>query len=365
MKKITMISIAVLVLVLFGVSSVFAGGRQQPQAAAKLEIALITDYGTIDDGSFNQGSWEGVVEYGERHNKRFEYFQPSEVSDAAYLDTIELAIGAGASVIVTPGFLFGASIFAAQDMFPQARFILLDAAPNKDGTTRIGPNTVSVMYAEEQAGFLAGYAAVMDGYRRLGFVGGIPVPAVVRFGRGYVQGANHAAQTLGLAAGAVTIRYHYCGTFAPSPAIQTMAASWYQDGIELIFAAAGGVGFSVFAAAEATGGWAIGVDVDQAHHSPRVITSALKGLQASVYQTIGMHYAGNFPGGQRVMFDASNNGVGLPMATSRFRQVTQAQYDAIFRQLATGAVRVSNDISGGPSGVTSVNAPLIRLTFIN
>jgi len=316
-------------------------------------LALITDYGTIDDGSFNQGSWEGLVWYAEENGISHQYIQPAEVSDAAYIDAIELAIIGGAELIVTPGFLFASPIYEAQGLFPDTKFVLIDSVP--DGPSGIADNTVSVLYAEQQSGFLAGYAAVMDGHRQLGFVGGIAVPPVVLFGTGFVEGADYAAQELGLSPGDVSVMYHYAGTFSPSADAQSMAASWYNDGVEVIFTAAGGVNFSVFAAAEAAGGLTIGVDSDQSWISETIITSALKGLQASVYSVISDYMAGNFPGGQIKVFDAAVDGVGLPMETSRFQQFTQAQYDEIFAKLVAGSIPISTEIGNTAHEGLSLN----------
>jgi len=200
------------------------------------------------------------------------------------------------------------------------------------------------LYAEHESGFLAGYAAVMDGYRELGFTGGVPVPAVVRFGHGFIQGAEYAAASLGLPEGEVSIRFHYFGGFAPAPEHVAFAQAWFAAGVEVIFAAAGGAGGSVISAAEAAGGYVIGVDVDQSGDSDVVITSAMKALANSVYNLLGHYAVGTFPGGRIEMFDAASDGVALPMENSRFRQFTQAQYDAIFAQLASGAVVVNNSL---------------------
>ncbi|MCL2863934.1 MAG: BMP family ABC transporter substrate-binding protein [Lachnospiraceae bacterium] len=328
-----------------------------------IPIALVTDYGTIDDGSFNQGSWEGVVAYAEENGIPHQYIQPAEKTDAGYLDAIVLAIEGGAQIVVTPGFLFEVSVGEAQSMFPDVKFVLIDGRPDiGEDAPYIADNTVAVLYAEEESGFLAGYAAVMEGHTSLGFIGGIAVPAVVRFGTGFVEGAEYAAAELGLAEGEITINYAYAGTFGPSPEVQTMAASWYNEGVEVIFAAAGGAGFSVFAAAEAAGALAIGVDIDQAGASDTIITSALKGLEASVYSILSDFFAGNFPGGTEKIFDASLNGVGLPMETSRFENFTQAQYDDIFQRLANGEVEVSTEV--GPEAHLNLNLSIVEVVNI-
>jgi basic membrane protein A len=343
------------------------GESAQAPAGTDAELALITDIGDIDDKSFNQGSWQGLERYAREHGITHRYYQPIEKSNDAYLHSIDLAVQGGAKLIVTPGFLFEVPIFLAQERYPNVHFVLIDGVPNDgnwgDGPEfRTDPNTVGILYAEEQAGFLAGYAAVKDGNTRLGFMGGMAVPAVVRFGYGFVQGADFAAQEMGLAAGSVTINYHYTGGFEATPQVQAMSASWYNDGVEVIFACGGAVGNSVMAAAEAANAKVIGVDIDQSEESPTVITSAMKGLQASVYSAVSDFYAGNFPGGQTKVFDAANEGVGLPMATSKFGTFSQADYDAIFGRLASGAITLQNDAD--VDSAAAITTGIVAVTLI-
>jgi basic membrane protein A len=319
------------------------------------ELALITDLGTIDDRSFNQGSWEGVVQYATENNIAHKYYKPADQGDDAYLNAIDLAVQGGAKVIVTPGYLFEVPIFQAQDIYKNVKFVLLDGTPNNGNydafESKIGDNTVAITYAEEQSGFLAGYAAVIDGYRKLGFMGGMAVPAVIRFGHGYIQGADYAAAELGLAAGSVSVNYYYTGTFAPAPEISAMAAAWYNDGIEVIFSCGGGICFSIFPAADNSGNVVIGVDGDQSGESPTVITSAMKLLTKSVYDKIVQFYNGSFPGGQAEIYSAANLGVGLPMETSKFKTFTQAQYDAVYAKLQDGTIVVDNNTEIAPDEV--------------
>ena len=320
------------------------------------EIALITDIGDIDDKSFNQGAWEGVEAYAEANNKSYQYYRPTDQGTDEYLDSIELAVNNGAQVIVTPGFLFEVPIFFAQDEYPDTSFILLDGVPNDanwGGPTgpefRTEDNVMSILYAEEQAGFLACYAAVTDGYRDLGFMGGLAVPAVVRFGIGFAQGAQAAAVDLSLDNGDVSLRYHYTGDFAANPKNRATADTMYQQDVEVIFAAGGAVGQSVMAAAEVADAKVIGVDINQGGDSPTVITSAIKGLGASVESALADFFAGEFQGGETVVFDASNDGVGLPTdeESFRFETFTVEQYNAIFEDLADGSVSVDSDLALG------------------
>jgi basic membrane protein A len=300
------------------------------------EIAMITDYGDIDDESFNQGTWEGIVAWAKANGKTYEYYRPNEVSDAAYLESIELAITAGARIVITPGFLFSGAVGEAQALYPDVKFVLIDAVP-AGGT---GDNTVSILFAEHESGFLAGYAAVRNGARRLGFMGGIAVPAVVRFGVGYVAGAYYAADELGVNISFPANRYAYLGTFGPSDEVRTRALSWYQDGTDIIFAAAGGAGTSVMSAAEAANLFMVGVDVDQSYLSRSVLTSAMKDLGSAVATSLDAFYAGNFPGGEILTLGASNDGVALPQDFSRFVNFTTVDYNTIFNQVASGAIVV-------------------------
>lgn len=324
------------------------GGGGSGGSSGGTELALITDLGTIDDKSFNQGAWEGLKQYATENNITYDYFQPAAQGGDAYLNAIDLAVKSGAMVVVTPGFLFETPIYQAQDRYPEVHFILLDGTPHDgDYTTgpnyKIGTNTVAVHYAEEQSGFLAGYASVMEGYLKLGFMGGMAVPSVIRFGHGFVQGADVAAQELGLADGSVTVNYFYTGVFEAQPEIQTMAAAWYREGVEVIFSCGGGICHSVFTAASQANGKVIGVDSDQSDDSPTVITSAMKRLPKSVYDKIGDHYKGTFPGGQDVTYAADNDGVGLPMDTSKFTKFNKEQYDAIYAKLVNKTVEVNKD----------------------
>jgi len=373
MKKVfKFLSLALLLVVVLALTACTRDDEEtpvgQPDAdGPNIRIALIahSPESILDDGSFNAGAWQGILQFARENGLStsrgvdIEFFQPGAGTDDARIDLVESAIqNFGANVIVMPGHHFIASSYEMQNLFPDTYFILLDASP----AGAISSNLVAIHYAEEESGFLAGYAAVMNGYRNLGFMGGVAVPAVVRFGTGFIEGAEYAANELGLAEGEVTINYAYAGTFSPAPEVQTMAASWYNEGVEVIFAAAGGAGFSVFAAAEAANALAIGVDIDQAGASDTVITSALKGLEASVYSVISDFFAGDFPGGIAKIFDASLDGVGLPMDTSRFENFTQDQYDDIFQRLANDEIDVSTEV--GPEAHLNLNLSLVDLINI-
>ncbi len=316
--------------------------------ADSYEIAMITDIGTIDDKSFNQSTWEAVKAFGDANGKTYNYYQPSAQSTDIYLERIDQAVTDGAKVIVTPGYMFEEPIFIAQDKYPDVSFVLIDGNPHSADYSefRTEKNAVGMVFAEEQSAFLAGYAAVKDGYTKLGFMGGMAVPAVVRFGYGFVQGADYAAKELGLTD--VSVNYYYTGGFDATPEAQAMASSWYNDGVQVIFGCGGAVGNSVMAAAEATGNKVIGVDKDQSTESPTVITSAMKDIAYGVNTTLTAFFDGKFPGSESWILGADTHSVQLPMATSKFEKFTQADYDAIYAKLASGEVTPQKDVVQSP-----------------
>lgn len=344
MKKILVL--LSLFLVTFSLTACAQKETPKEETPTGYEIALVTDVGTIDDKSFNQGAWEGVVKYAEENKLTYQYYKPAAATTVDYVAAIDEAVAAGAKVVVTPGFMFAPAIYEAQTTYPEVNFILLDADPHTEdySTFKIEKNVYSVYYAEDQSGFLAGYAAVKEGYTKLGFMGGMAVPAVVKFGYGFLQGADYAANELGVN---VEVTYKYLNSFAQDTAWATEAKSWFADGAEVIFVAAGGAGLSVMAGADEVGGKVIGVDVDQSNLSKSVITSATKGLTKSVYDGLTDFYAGNFKGGQIVTLDVTVDGVGLPADFSRFTKFTQADYDTIYAALKadTNGVRtnIKND----------------------
>jgi basic membrane protein A len=348
--------IGMLLVLLFAVVLVGCGNNTLNPDDQK--IVLITDKGDITDKSFNQGAYEGVKAYAEANDIEYGYLKPADATDADYIAAIEQAIADGATIIVTPGFLFEPAINAVQADYPNVYFILLDGSPANvtDGT--IEDNVYSIFYAEEQSGFLAGYAAVKDGYRKLGFMGGLAVPAVQRFGHGFVQGASKAAEELNLAANAIDIQYLYTGDFKASPEVQAAAATMYANGVEVIFACGGAVGQSVMAAAATAGKKVIGVDVDQSGDSTTVITSAMKNLAGSVIQALeALFETGKWEsdfGGKSVVLDASREGVQLPIATSRFTTFSTADYESALAKLVDGTYEVSSTIGAfGDDGTAS------------
>ncbi|MDD5938001.1 MAG: BMP family ABC transporter substrate-binding protein [Clostridiales bacterium] len=337
--------------------SAAAGLTADPAA----KIAMITDKGDINDKSFNQGTWEGIQAWCAENGKECQYYKPVEATTDAYTAMIEQAIGDGYKVIVTPGFLFEEPIYNVQDKYPDVAFILIDGNPhNADYSNyKTADNTVGILFSEEQVGYLAGYAAVKDGYTKLGFLGGQAVPAVVRYGYGFVQGADAAAAEAGET---VDMMYYYTGGFDATPEAQALAASWYKAGTEVIFGCGGSVGNSAMAAAEQNNGKVIGVDVDQSGESETVISSAMKGLAEAVSQMLDAYYAGEFPGGQNLTLGADSEAVKLPMESSKWNTFSQDDYDALYAQLADGSIAPKkDDAAESPVDLGCAN---VNVTFV-
>ncbi|MCR5774569.1 MAG: BMP family ABC transporter substrate-binding protein [Lachnospiraceae bacterium] len=307
------------------------------------DVAFVTDVGNIDDQSFNQYTWAGVQQFCSDNGLNANYYKPSEDSDAARVEQMDNAIKDGAKVVVMAGYLFAAALGEVQEKYPDVSFLALDVS--KGDLENPAANTALITYKEEQAGYLAGYAAVTDGYKELGFLGGMAVPAVVRYGYGFVQGAEQAAKDQGISD--VNIKYWYSGSFVATDDIKAKMDSWYSEGTEVVFACGGSICNSCLAAAQANNGKMIGVDVDQSNLDPCVITSAMKALSNSVIVTLtdakanGWKFSDAYAGKETTL-GAAEDCVGLPMDSSVFTTFNQEQYDKLFASLVDGSLVVDN-----------------------
>ncbi len=332
------------------------------------EIAMITDVGNIDDHSFNQATYEATKEFAEANGKTFNYFRPSEDSTTARVEQIENAISKGAKTIVCPGYLFEEAIYDVQDQYPDVNFLLIDGQPHDaDYNYKTSSNVHCIIYKEEEAGYFAGYAVVQDGYTELGFCGGMAVPAVIRYGYGYIQGAAAAAEELGVN---VNIKYYYAGAFAPSDDLYNKMDSWYLDGTQIVFACGGKLYESVFKAAEDEGGMSIGVDVDQVLDSETVLTSAEKKLKETTTDALTALYdnGGTWPedyAGTTANLGAAEGATGLPTddASWRFATFTKEQYEALYEKVASGEITINNDTEIEPTAVT--DSTLVTVDYQN
>ena len=327
-------------------------GTDKPVSGTITKVALVTDVGTIDDESFNQATWEGVVEWCKNNGIDYTYYQPSEDSTDARVASVGQAVNEGADTIVMPGFLFGATVLTVQDLYPDVHFIAVDVAAGDltlDYTTYYDPsaNVACLTFSEEQAGYLAGYAAVKDGYTKLGFLGGMAVPAVIRYGYGFVQGADAAAAELNKD---IEIKYTYGGQFQGSPEITAKMEGWYQNGTEIVFASGGGIYTSALDAAKKTdGAKLIGVDVDQSYIDPAYfVTSAMKQLKNVTMTVLDALNSGSWEtyGGKVTNFGLQEGEyVGLPTADSswNFNTFTKDEYNTVLEGIRSGKIAVDNN----------------------
>lgn len=338
-----------------GGSNASSAASEGSTSGSKTDVAFVTDVGNIDDQSFNQYTWQGVKDFCAANNLNANYYRPTEDSDSARLEQMDNAVNDGAKAIVVAGYLFEGSIAEAQTKYPDVQFVVLDVSSL--GNAETGKNVALITYREEQVGYLAGYAAVYDGYKKLGFLGGMEVPAVIRYGYGFVQGAEAAAKEIG--ATDVSINYWYSGDFKATDEVKTKMDSWYSSGTEVVFACGGPVCQNCDAAAQANGGKMIGVDVDQSGQFDTVITSAMKALAPSVNLVLTDTMNNNWKisdtyAGKTTCLGAAEGCVGLPMETSKFTKFTQEQYDTLFKGIVDGTVVV--DDSSDPEVTPEVSA---------
>ena len=306
------------------------------------ELAFVTDVGQLKDKSFNQGTWNGVKAYAVANGLSYKYYQPAngdQATDDDRYDAMKAAVEGGAKVVVCAGFMQEAALTKAATEYPEAKFIFIDGYP-------IGlDNVAPIAFKEEQSGYFAGYAVVMDGFTKLGFCGGGggTNPACCRYGYGFAQGAEAAAAELGVE---VELKYswQYGASFSASPELQTMAKGWYETGTEIIFSCGGSMFASIAAAAAENDGYVVGVDVDQSFESDTVVTSALKGLSNATEWAIAKCYDGTFEeiGGIATSLGVNDNAVGLPTETWSFETYTVEQYEAALEAVKNGELTIDD-----------------------
>jgi len=367
--------ILAMLLVLVMVLSLAACGKKDAAASAnpadaipdemtsadgKYNIAFVTDVGQLKDKSFNQGTYDGVKLHAKENDESYKYYQPAngdQATDDDRVDAMELACENGAEVVVAAGYMQEGALRAAAIANPDVKFIFIDGYPVADDAGNVLKNIAGISFKEEQSGYLAGYAAVMEGYTKLGFVGGGggTNPACQRFGYGFAQGAEAAAAKKGVK---VELNYSwlYGASFSASPELQTMATGWYQNGTEVIFACGGSMFQSVVAAASAEDGKVIGVDGDQSYESPTVITSAMKGLADATQWAIEIYAQGKWDeiGGTSTALGAADNAVGLPTATWSLKNWTVKDYEALFADIVAGKVAISDELVTAPESTDNI-----------
>ncbi len=334
-----------------------SGGNEE----VALKVGMVTDAGTIDDKSFNQGTWEGITRYQQDHpSTEIQHVQPNEASTQSFLEAIDNLVLAGNELIITPGFSFEEAIGQAQSLYPDVHFVLIDGQPlvgtdeNEQPVYQIAENTVSISFCEQEAGFLAGVAAALETKTgKVGFLGGVRVPAVEKLGWGFVSGIAYANATLGTEVEVTD--YLYQGTFTDVDAGKAIAGGMYDKGIDVIMHAAGGVGVGAIneAKTRAENGesvYIVGVDVDQYEEGlidnggSVILTSAMKYLANAAYNQISLFAGDLFPGGERIVMDATSNGVGLPQENPNLSEDTMTKVNKVFELIQSGEIQVPDSV---------------------
>ena len=354
-------------------------------ADGKYQVAFVTDVGQLKDKSFNQGTFDGVKLYAAANGLSYKYYQPangSEATDDDRYDAMKAAVEGGADVVVCAGYLQEAALRKAAIEYPDTPFVFIDGYPIQEQATEydaagnalpndspVLTNVAGVAFQEQQAGYLAGYAAVKDGFTKLGFSGGGggTNPACCRFGYGYVQGANAAALEKGITVD-MNYSWQYGSNFSASTDLQTMINGWYVNGTEIVFACGGSMFQSIVAAASANDGYVIGVDVDQSGESEYVVTSAMKGLADAVQWAVAKVYDGTFDtiGGQQASLGVADNAVQLPTGADswRFETFTVEEYESLYQQMVDGTLVVDDDYTEMDNAETATNWSNVNVNII-
>ncbi|WP_330369167.1 BMP family lipoprotein [Butyrivibrio sp. AC2005] len=342
-----------------------AADETATEASGDYKIAMITDSGDITDMSFNQTTYEASKAFAEAQGVDYQYYKPTEDSNEARTAAFDNAVSDGYNVIIVPGYLFADMIASVAEENPDVKIIALDCSQGDfegAGMDELPENVCSFTYQEELAGYMAGYAVVKEGYTKLGFLGGMAVPAVIRYGYGFVQGANDAAKDLGNTAD-VEVNYVYGGQFFGDESVTAVMDTWYQGGTEIVFACGGGIFTSAGEAAKKAGGKVVGVDVDQSgtidglYGDGICVTSAMKGLAATVNSTLTDLFAGKWDSyagkienlGLVSGDDPSLNYVQLPTDTWRMEKFTVDDYKTLVGSMFSGDITVSSDIEAMPA----------------
>lgn len=317
------------------------------------EIAFMSGKGELDDGTFHQSTWEGVAEYADENRITYSYYRPAEDTQKAREEAIKAAVKKGAKVIIAQGYPFEEVIYRLQNEYPKVQFLLLDGEPNDgDKTYKTASNVHCILFREEEAGYLAGYATVCEGYTRLGVLAGKDISQVRRYSYGFIQGAEEAANEMDTD---IELKYWYSDSFLPSDEIEKKMKSWYEEGTQVVFSCGGGISISAISAAEETDGKVIGVDRDQSQDSDVVLTSAVKNLTEAVDHALEELYDNggmwtNEQSGKTITLGAKEESVELPEGGDawRFENFSRRDYRKIYRLLKREEVNISSGISSLP-----------------
>ena len=356
MKK-KVIALVLSALMVTGLVGCGSDNNSSTSEESTLKVGMVTDTGTIDDKSFNQGTWEGIKEAEKEFGLETTFMQPNGESESSYLTEIQNLYDSGYKFIVTPGYKFETAIYKAQSQYEDAKFVLIDGEPN-DGKDNylVADNTVAIYFAEEQSGFIAGVAAAVElKTGDFGFIGGMEIPSVKKFNYGFQQGVAYANENYGTNVSLKTENIVYSNSFVDTALGQQLAAQMYDRGVKAIFTAAAGVNIGVITEAKTRvvngeEAWVIGVDSDQYDDGiyegskSVVLTSAIKKIDEATYQIIKNEINGEFPGGQVLRFDTKNDAVGIPSENPNLSEDTITKVNEVINAIKSDEIEVKTEL---------------------
>lgn len=323
--------LVVLLVVFYGVAAA--------QTASISRVGLVTDVGKIDDRTFNESAYNGMMRAVNEFKLESAFIETQQPTD--YDKNIEQFAAAGYDVIITVGFMLGDATKKMAEKYPKVCFTIVDFAydPPLD-------NVVGLVFAEEQSGFMAGaLAGLMSKSKIVGMVAGVEIPPVIRFRKGYDAGVKHVCpdcEVLGV----------YIDSFVDPARGKTAAMSQIDEGADVIFGGGGATGSGAILGATQAGVWSIGVDQDEylttfkegrTPGSDKLLSSAMKRVDNAVYGAVKQAVEGKFSGGT-VKYDATNAGVGLApfhKTEASIPDEVKAKLKAIAADLKSGKLTVN------------------------
>lgn len=298
--------------------------------AKKLKVGMVTDVGGVNDQSFNQSAWEGLERAKAELGTKISYKESRQ--DADYAPNMETLTDAEYDLIWGIGFLMGDAVKATAQVNPDQKYAIVDFFYGPDTPE----NVACAIFQEEQPSFLVGYiAGKMTKTNKIGFVGGIKFPVIEKFEYGFMAGIKTANPE------AEVVR-QYAESFTDAAKGKAIANNMYQQGADVVFHAAGGVGDGVIEAAKEKGKWAIGVDKDQNYLAPdNVLTSAMKRVDTALFDIVNQLQNGKFEGGKAVTYNLSNEGVGIaPTSDKHVPKEILAEVDGLIAKIKAGEIDV-------------------------
>ena len=344
-KRIILATIGVAVLALGVVTASYAAKPSSHQkAAATFKVGLVTDIGGLNDRGFNHLAYVGLLRAEKKLKIKGRVLTSN--SSADYIPNLSSLAKAGYNLVIGVGFLQEDAIQKMAAQFPNTKFAGVDMNAIGD-FKNITKNFMGIIFQENQVGYMVGYLAGLEAKRlkknTVSSVGGIPVPAVIRYIAGYQAGAKAAFP------GVKTLN-GYSQDFVAQDKCKSVALDQISQGSAAVFQVAGGCGLGALDAAKEKNVWGIGVDSDQSFVNNKVLTSAQKKVDVGVYDAIFRLFKLNkFFGGGNIVLNAANGGVGLGTINKAVPKAEVAATLAVAKKIAKGTIKPPTQCSPNPN----------------